>query len=220
MSSSQRIFHKTCRQCVRLAEFLDQVKKQHPDYYCAPVPTFGDQSGRLLVVGLAPGMHGANATGRPFTGDHAGILLYQTLHYFGFASLPKATHPEDGLTLSDCRITNSVRCLPPGNHPTAQEINNCNRYLANELQSIPSPAVILALGGIAHKAIIKALCLKQSGYPFTHGHEYNLPEGRVLIDSYHCSRYNTQTRRLTEEMFYKIFKRIRELLIEIPMHTD
>ena len=219
MSSSQQIFHKTCRQCVRLTEFLGQVKKQHPDYYCAPVPAFGDQSGRFLVVGLAPGMHGANATGRPFTGDYAGILLYQTLHHFGFASLPKATSPEDGLTLSDCRITNSVKCLPPGNRPTAQEINNCNRYLANELQSIPSPAVILALGGIAHKAIIKALCLKQSGYPFTHGHEYSLPGGRVLIDSYHCSRYNTQTRRLTEEMFYKVFKRIRKLLIEISVHT-
>ena len=207
-------FDSTCRDCPRLAAFLDAVKEKNPDYHCKPVPPFGDASARFLIVGLAPGMHGANRTGRPFTGDHAGFLLYETLHAFGFSNQAEATAVDDGLELLDCRITNAVKCLPPDNKPVGAEINTCNSYLANELRLLPSNSVMLALGGIAHRAIIRALSLRQADYPFGHAAEHELAEGLLLLDSYHCSRYNTNTRRLTEEMFRAVFARARELLAQ------
>nr|WP_305792721.1 uracil-DNA glycosylase [Sedimenticola hydrogenitrophicus] len=195
-----------------MAEFLDQVKADHPDYYARPVPPFGDTAARLLVVGLAPGMHGANATGRPFTGDYAGILLYETLHRFGFGSKPDSLSVEDDLRLSDCRITNAVKCLPPQNKPVGSEINTCNRYLAEELKTLPSSGVVVALGLVAHNAVLKASGLKQGAYKFAHAAHHLLPNGLQLIDSYHCSRYNTQTRRLTPEMFHSVFAHARTVL--------
>ncbi len=205
-------FNSRCRDCSRLTAFLAEVKANHPDYFCAPVPPFGDSTARLLIVGLAPGMHGANATGRPFTGDHAGILLYQMLYEFGFSTQPVSVSADDDLQLKDCRITNAVKCLPPANKPSGQEIRQCNRFLQAELQTLPAGAVVLALGKIAHDAIIRACGLKQKDYRFAHAAEHTLHDGLVLVDSYHCSRYNTQTRRLTPEMFTAIFTRLRQLV--------
>lgn len=183
----------------------------HPDYYSRPVPPFGDPDARLLIVGLAPGMHGANRSGRPFTGDHAGILLYAMLHRFGFSSAPESVSADDGLTLTDCRITNAVKCLPPGNKPVGAEINTCNSYLANELSGLPEHPVILALGGIAHRAVVKALGLRQAEFAFGHGAVHRA-DAFTLLDSYHCSRYNTNTGRLTEDMFADVFRTARQLL--------
>jgi uracil-DNA glycosylase family 4 len=188
------------------------VRSRNPDYHGRPVLPFGDPNARLLVVGLAPGMHGANRTGRPFTGDYAGILLYETLHAFGFASRPVSEAADDGLVLTGCRITNAVKCLPPANKPEPVEIKTCNHYLATELQASPEVRVILALGLVAHKAVLMALGLKQSALVFGHGARHELPGGRILIDSYHCSRYNTQTRRLTGEGFRNVFQTIRQEL--------
>lgn len=157
-------------------------------------------------------MHGANRTGRPFTGDFAGILLYETLHRFGFSSGPKSLSRDDGLRLSDCRITNAVKCLPPENKPETAEIKTCNRYLADELIGSPELRVILALGLIAHKAVLSAIGLKQNALIFGHGARHELPDGRILFDSYHCSRYNTQTRRLTTADFHHVFEAIRREL--------
>jgi uracil-DNA glycosylase family 4 len=197
-------FDPGCRLCPRLAEFLDEGRAKHPAYHCAPVAPFGDERPRLLVVGLAPGFHGANATGRPFTGDHAGILLYETLYRCGWASSPVSSSAADGLQLAGCRITNAVKCVPPQNRPTPAEIATCNVFLAAEVASLDQGAVILALGAIAHGAVLRAKGLRASAHPFGHGAEHRLPGGRlVLVDSYHCSRYNTQTRRLTTEMFRK-----------------
>lgn len=201
-----------CTACPRLVGFLDDVRRRHPDYHARPVEPFGDPRARLLIVGLAPGMHGANRTGRPFTGDYAGILLYETLHRFGFADRPESVSRDDGLRLTDCRITNAVKCLPPENKPTPDEIGTCNRFLVDELAASPDVRVILALGQIAHKAVLKALGLKQSAYGFGHGTRHELPDGRILFDSYHCSRYNTQTRRLTEASFHDVFQAIRTAL--------
>jgi len=170
----------------------------------------GEDDPRLLIVGLAPGMHGANATGRPFTGDYAGILLYKTLYEFGFSNQPVSTHRGDGLVLRDCRITNAVKCLPPQNKPLGDEIKLCNSYLHSELQQLREGALILALGTVAHNAVLRAAGVRAAAYPFAHGAEHELPRGHYLIDSYHCSRYNTQTRRLTEAMFRDIFARIRQ----------
>jgi uracil-DNA glycosylase family 4 len=195
-----------CTACPRLAAFLADVRARHPDYHARPVEPFGDPRARLLVVGLAPGMHGANRTGRPFTGDYAGILLYQTLHRFGFGNRPDSVARGDGLELKDCRITNAVKCLPPENKPETGEIRTCNPYLAEELRRSPDVKVILALGLVAHKAVLMALGLKQSACAFAHGACHDLPDGRSLIDSYHCSRYNTQTRRLTVEGFEDVFR--------------
>lgn len=205
------IFDKACRDCPRLSDFLDDVQRRYPDYYCRPVPPFGDRSARFLVVGLAPGMHGANRSGRPFTGDHAGILLYQKLHKYGFSSHDHSESADDELQLIDSRITNAVKCLPPDNKPVGAEINTCNRFLGNELKSMPHGSVVLALGGIAHRAIIKAQGLRQASFKFAHAAEHPL-EDFLLLDSYHCSRYNTNTRRLTEEMFDAVFARARQLL--------
>lgn len=205
-------FDRDCRRCARLSGFLDQVKSNHPTYHARPVAPFGDAQARLLIVGLAPGMHGANATGRPFTGDHAGVLLYETLHRYGFSNQPQSTSGDDGLQLKDCRITNAVKCLPPQNKPLASEIDNCNDYLQREISSLPSDGIVLVLGSIAHRAVLKAQGLGQKTYPFGHGMEHRLARGVVMLDSYHCSRYNTQTRRLTSEMFRAVFARARALL--------
>jgi uracil-DNA glycosylase family 4 len=203
------IFDSECRLCPRLSGFLDQVKSQYPAYYAKPVPPFGDSDPQLLIVGLAPGMHGANRTGRPFTGDYAGILLYQTLHKYGFATAAESVSAEDGLQLTGCRISNAVKCLPPENKPTGDEISTCNRYLAAELATLPSSTILLALGNVAHLAVMKALKLKPAAYKFGHAYRHELPSGHVLYDSYHCSRYNTQTRRLTDAMFHQVFELIR-----------
>ncbi len=203
-------FDPDCVQCSRLADFLVEVKQQHPDYYCRPVPPFGTRQPKLLVVGLAPGLHGANATGRPFTGDFAGILLYESLYKFGFSNKPESVSRNDGLKLRQCRITNAVKCLPPANKPVGAEIRTCNAFLANELAGLRKGTVVLALGGIAHASVLRALGLKKNDYPFAHDAFYPLPNGLVLATSYHCSRYNTQTRRLTEKMFHGVFKRIRK----------
>jgi uracil-DNA glycosylase family 4 len=191
---------------------LAGVRQAHPDYHAAPVPAFGDPGARLLVVGLAPGMHGANRTGRPFTGDHAGILLYATLHRFGFASAPGSESAGDGLRLTGCRITNAVKCLPPENKPTPAETRACNPYLAAELAGLAGGSVVIALGRVAHGAVLRALGLPQSRLAFVHGVEHGLPGGLTLLDSYHCSRYNTQTGRLTAAMFHAVFERAHALL--------
>jgi uracil-DNA glycosylase family 4 len=207
------IFNRDCRRCPRLATFLDAVHDSYPDYYCRPVAPFGDLKARLLIVGLAPGMHGANRTGRPFTGDYAGILLYETLFKFGFSSHPVSVSRDDPLELYDCRITNSVKCLPPDNKPVGSEIKTCNAYLAREFELLPTPMVVLALGGIAHRAVIQALGLRQAAYRFGHAAEHAI-EGRfLLLDSYHCSRYNTNTGRLTQAMFESVFARAKELIL-------
>jgi uracil-DNA glycosylase family 4 len=213
MSTSRlSAFSLDCRRCSRLAGFLDDVRADHPDYHARPVPPFGDAEPRLLIVGLAPGMHGANRSGRPFTGDYAGILLYETLHKFGFADKPVSTSADDGLRLTGCRITNAVKCLPPENKPTGDEVKRCNGFLANEISALPGNAVLLALGGIAHKAVLMATGGKIADYKFAHGAKHSLPGGLALFDSYHCSRYNTQTRRLTPAMFEQVFADIAVLL--------
>jgi uracil-DNA glycosylase family 4 len=204
-------FDRACRACPRLSDFLDEVKGRYPDYYCRPVPPFGAPDARFLIVGLAPGMHGANRSGRPFTGDHAGILLYQMLHKYGFGNRDHSESVDDGLELIDCRITNAVKCLPPDNKPVGAEINTCNSFLASELKLLPAGAIVVALGGIAHRAIVKAMGLRQADYKFGHAALHDFGHFRVL-DSYHCSRYNTNTRRLTEEMFDAIFAQVRDLL--------
>jgi uracil-DNA glycosylase family 4 len=202
----------SCTDCPRLAGFLRQVSQRHPEYYARPVPPYGDPEARLLIVGLAPGMHGANRTGRPFTGDYAGVLLYETLHCFGLSSSSVSLSVDDGLQLNGCRITNAVKCLPPENKPETDEIRTCNRFLAEELHNAPEVRIVLALGNVAHKAVLMALGLKQASYAFGHGNRHVLPDGRILVDSYHCSRYNTQTRRLTTEGFHDVFRNIRQEL--------
>jgi uracil-DNA glycosylase family 4 len=197
------VYDAACRRCVRLATFLDEVRAAHPGYFCGPVPPFGDAGARLVIVGLAPGLHGANASGRPFTGDYAGILLYGTLHAYGYASQPHGAARDDGLRLADCRITNAVKCLPPANKPLPAEIRECNGYLAADLATVPDGGAILALGRIAHDATLKALACAPAR--FAHGAQHRLVRGIVLFDSYHCSRYNTNTRRLTTAMFHAVF---------------
>lgn len=207
-----KVFDRDCRQCPRLAGFLDDVKTKYPDYYCGPVPPFGAGDAAFLIVGLAPGMHGANRSGRPFTGDHAGLLLYETLHEFGFSTAAQSVSADDQLELVNCRITNAVKCLPPENKPVGAEINTCNDFLANELATLPTKAVVLALGGIAHRAIIKATSLRQADFKFGHAAVHELRGRFTLVDSYHCSRYNTNTGRLTPEMFREVFAKVRSLL--------
>lgn len=205
-------FSTDCHRCSRLAKFLSEVKGNNPDYYALPVPPFGPKNAKLLIVGLAPGMHGANRTGRPFTGDYAGILLYKTLYEYGFSNKPESLALNDGLKLKGCRITNAVKCLPPQNKPTGGEVNTCNVYLAEEIDELKSGSVIIALGSIAHNAVLKSRGLKQSQFKFGHAAIHQLDEHLTLVDSYHCSRYNTQTKRLTPEMFKHVFQLSRELL--------
>jgi len=205
-------FAPDCRACPRLARFLDQVRRDHPDYHARPVAPFGDARARLLIVGLAPGMHGANRTGRPFTGDHAGILLYQTLYRFGFADAAESVAADDRLKLIGCRITNAVKCLPPQNKPELREIKRCNGFLKTELEVLEKGSAVLALGTIAHQAVLRALGIKNAAFPFHHGARHALPTNLALYDSYHCSRYNTQTRRLTPAMFETVFADISRYL--------
>ncbi len=210
---SKQIFDQDCRSCKRLDDFLSEVKNKYPDYHALPVAPFGDENAKLLIVGLAPGMHGANATGRPFTGDYAGLLLYEALFNFGYSNQIDSESLSDGLKLKNCRITNAVKCLPPQNKPTGTEINQCNHFLAEEIKTLPDQAVIMALGTIAHQSVLKAYGLKLSTAKFGHNKQYQLPDGRMLVSSYHCSRYNVQTKRLTREMFADVFNTIK-LLIE------
>lgn len=209
---TQQIFDQDCRACKRLDDFLSEVKLKFPTYHARPVAPFGDMRAKLLIVGLAPGMHGANATGRPFTGDYAGLLLYQTLYDFGYSNQKKSTALDDGLILSNCRISNAVKCLPPQNKPTSTEINQCNHFLAAEIKLLPDKAVILALGNIAHQAVLKAYGLKLSATKFGHNKTYQLPDQKILVSSYHCSRYNIQTKRLTQDMFTDVFKQLDRLI--------
>jgi uracil-DNA glycosylase len=194
-----------CRRCPRLARYLAQTRKRWPDYWARPVPSFGAVAPRVVIVGLAPGMHGANRTGRPFTGDHAGILLYETLHAFGLASLPVSQAADDPQVLRGVRIVNAVKCVPPENRPLPEEIRRCNGYLAQELAHLPGVRVYLALGRIAHDALLIALGLPRARYPFAHARLHALGV-RHLLDSYHCSRYNTSTRRLTPDMFRAVVR--------------
>ncbi len=192
---------RDCPLCPRLAAFRAAQRLVHPDWFNAPVPAFGDALPELLIVGLAPGLRGANRTGRPFTGDFAGDLLYRTLLKSGFAVGSYGAHAEDGLALCRARITNAVRCVPPQNKPDASELGACRQFLAAELTALPHLKAILALGGIAHNAVLAARELRRALYPFAHGRVHELPDGVVLADSYHCSRLNTNTGRLTEAMF-------------------
>ncbi len=214
-NSINQSFDSSCTRCPRLAEFLSNGKREYPSYHCGPVAPFGDSQARLIVVGLAPGFHGANATGRPFTGDYAGVLLYDTLFKYGFSTASKSVSINDGLQLINTRISNAVKCVPPENKPTPAEIKQCNGYLKVELQSLTQPSVLLTLGTIAHGAVLKAFGLKLGDYKFGHGAEHVLPNQHVLLNSYHCSRYNTSTRRLTEVMFHQVFARAQSLLSQL-----
>jgi len=199
-----------CTRCPRLAAFLASTRQRHPQYWARPVPSFGAARPRIAIIGLAPGMHGANRTGRPFTGDHAGLLLYQTLYAAGLASRPQSRSAGDGLRLIDVRIVNAIKCVPPKNKPLPAEIRCCNGYLRAELQRLRSVRVYLALGRVAHEAALLALGLPRAAHPFGHGREHALDATRWLIDSYHCSRYNTATRRLTAAMFEAVVARACE----------
>jgi len=201
-----------CPRCPRLAEFLAEHRNAHPDWHNAPVPAFGSLDARLLIVGLAPGLKGANLTGRPFTGDYAGDLLYQTLTETGFARGRYGANADDGLELVDCRITNAVRCVPPQNKPVGAEVAACRPFLADEIAAMPNLQVILSLGGLSHGAVLATLGQKKSTWKFGHGAEHALPDAPVLFNSYHCSRYNTNTGRLTTAMFRDVFDAIIERL--------
>ncbi|MFM8517888.1 MAG: uracil-DNA glycosylase [Nevskiaceae bacterium] len=208
---TQALFEPKCRRCPRLEEFRESTGERYPGYHAAPVAAFGDAAPRWLIVGLAPGLHGANRTGRPFTGDHAGILLYDTLHALGVSSAAVSVSRDDGLQLTGVRITNAVKCLPPANKPTPAEIRTCNAFLRAELAAHEAVQVVVALGRIAHDAVLDALDLPRSGFRFAHAARHALGPNRWLLDSYHCSRYNTQTRRLTPEMFHAVLAEARNL---------
>ena len=203
---------RDCGECPRLAAFRDDWRRAEPAWHNAPVPSFGGLDAKLLIVGLAPGLRGANRTGRPFTGDHAGDLLYETLAAFGFARGAYAAAPGDGLSLQGCRITNAVRCVPPQNRPEAAEIAACRRFLAAEIAAMGSLRAILALGRVAHGAVLRALGHRAGAFRFAHGAAHRLDDGRRLFDSYHCSRLNTNTGRLTPAMFSAVFSAIRDAL--------
>ncbi|MCB9931690.1 MAG: uracil-DNA glycosylase [Alphaproteobacteria bacterium] len=205
-----------CARCPRLAAFRAEQRAAFPDWHNAPVPSFGPESARLLIVGLAPGLRGANRTGRPFTGDYAGDLLYATLLGHGLARGSYGADPADGLELVDCRIVNAVRCLPPQNKPTGAEIAACRPYLAGELTGMPNLRAVIALGRIAHESVVRALGERPARFPFAHAAQHAVG-GLVLADSYHCSRYNTQTRRLTPAMFEAVFAAILDRLGAAPV---
>lgn len=199
-----------CPACPRLVDYRNRNQATWPDWHNAPVPSWGPETARLLIVGLAPGLKGANCTGRPFTGDYAGDLLYETLDAHGFSRGEYGARPDDGLRLVDCRITNAVRCVPPQNKPIAQEITACRPYLNATISAMPDLRVILALGRIAHDNVLTALGERRAGHPFGHCAVHEL-DGFHLVDSYHCSRYNTNTGRLTPEMFNRVFSEIRRI---------
>jgi uracil-DNA glycosylase len=199
-----------CQDCPRLAEYRRANRARYPDWSNAPVASFGAGDSRLAVIGLAPGLRGANRTGRPFTGDYAGDLLYATLLEYGFASGRYAARADDGLELRDCAIVNAVRCAPPQNKPTPQEIAACRRYLASALGALTNLRAIVALGRIAHDSVLRTFGLRLAQFPFAHGAIHPLPVGGPrLFDSYHCSRYNTNTRALTPQMFGAVFASVR-----------
>lgn len=195
-----------CVKCARLVDFRAQNRAKFPDFHNAPVPSFGPLGAEILIVGLAPGLKGANRTGRPFTGDWAGDLLYPTLVHFGLARGTYGQAPDDGLALTNCRITNAVRCVPPQNKVTGDEIKACLPYLTGEIKAMDGLRAIVSLGLVSHNAVLKALGFKQSAFKFAHGAQHDLGDGLVLADSYHCSRYNTNTGRLTEAMFHDVFR--------------
>jgi uracil-DNA glycosylase len=203
---------RDCALCPRLKTFRDTHRAIEPKWFNAPVPSFGGDNARLLIVGLAPGLKGANRTGRPFTGDFAGDLLYETLIEFGFARGKYEARPDDGLKLIDARITNAVRCVPPENKPTPAEINTCNGFLGQTIAQMPKLEAIVALGRIAHDAALKATGMKLSKAPFKHGAIHKIADERALFDSYHCSRYNTNTGVLTPKMFKDVFRKVRTQL--------
>jgi uracil-DNA glycosylase family 4 len=203
---------RDCPLCPRLVAFREALRGEHPDWWNAPVPHFGDPHAWLAICGLAPGKRGANRTGRPFTGDFAGVLLYQTLAKFGLAKGTYTERPDDGLTLHGVAIVNSVKCVAPQNKPTPDEIATCTRtYFRPALAALGKVRILVALGKIAHDAAVRAAGAKLSAFPFGHLSEHCLPDGRLLIDSYHCSRYNQNTNRLTAEMFEQVFARALEL---------
>jgi uracil-DNA glycosylase family 4 len=203
---------RDCPLCPRLAAFRQAQRMAHPEWFNSPVPSFGDHGAELLIVGLAPGLKGANRTGRPFTGDFAGGLLYETLRKFGFAEGDYDARPDDGLVLIRARITNAVRCVPPQNKPLPDEISTCRRFLAAEITNLPRLRAILALGAIAHQTVLAALGLPRGPFPFVHGRLHPLPDGMLLADSYHCSRLNTNTRKLTTAMFEAVFAALADRL--------
>ena len=199
---------RDCPLCPRLVEFREQARTRNPDWFNAPVPSFGDSNGRLLIVGLAPGMQGANRTGRPFTGDYAGDLLYATLLEYGFAKGVYQARPDDGFTLVDCRIGNAVHCVPPQNKPLPVEINTCRQFLAGKIAGMPNLRALVVLGRVAHDSTLKVLGLRAAAAPFSHGAVHQAGALK-LYDSYHCSRYNTNTGVLTPQMFRSVFAKVR-----------
>lgn len=201
-----------CQLCPRLAAFRAENQEKFPDKFNAPVPSFGGVGAELLIVGLAPGLKGANFTGRPFTGDFAGDLLYTTISKYGFSKGEFKARADDGLELVNCRITNAVRCLPPENKPIGGEINNCRPFFISQFENMPNLKIVLALGLIAHNTILKSCSEKLSAHKFAHKAVHQLTNGLILIDSYHCSKYNTSTKRLTEPMFHEVFEVIKEKL--------
>ena len=208
----KKIFDPKCKICPRLVKYRNENIASYPDWHNAPVKSLGSIDSELLVLGLAPGVKGANRTGRPFTGDHAGLLLYTTLSSFGFAAGKFEGEPDDTLRLNNCRIANAVRCVPPKNKPLGIEIKNCIPFLTHEISSMKRLKVIMALGTIAHNAALDAIRLKRSNWRFGHNKCHFLMDNLVMIDSYHCSRYNTNTGRLTEEMFKEVFSRIKSFI--------
>lgn len=202
----------SCELCPRLHDFLVDLRGKHPDWHNGPVPSFGDPNAQLLIVGLAPGMQGANRTGRPFTGDWAGDLLYSALAEYGFCENTYDARPDDGLRLRRAMITNAVRCLPPQNKPVAAEVNQCRPFLSAQIEQMDKVKAILTLGKISHDSTVRALGLRLRDYPFGHHKIYDLENGMRLYSSYHCSRYNTNTKRLTQDMFYNVFKDIGSFL--------
>jgi len=201
-----------CDRCPRLSAFLKDLRLSHPDYHNGPVPSFGDSNPKLLIVGLAPGMHGANRTARPFTGDWAGDLLYSSLEKFGLSNGKYGANSDDGLELYGVQITNAVRCLPPQNKPIGAECAACRPFLTDQIKSLKNLRAIMTLGKISHDNTIRALELKLKDYPFGHHKRYNVLENITLISSYHCSRYNTNTKRLTEDMFHDVFKSLKNVM--------
>ena len=212
MSAAFQEPHRDCQLCPRLYSFIQDLRVQHPDWHNAPVPSFGDPKAQLLIVGLAPGMQGANRTGRPFTGDWAGDLLYDAIAKHGFSTGTYDARADDGLTLKGAMITNAVRCLPPQNKPVGAEAAACRPFLTDQIESMKTLKAVLTLGKISHDSTVRALGLKLKDLPFGHHKVYDIGGGRKLYSSYHCSRYNTNTKRLTEAMFFEVFKDIRGYL--------
>lgn len=203
---------RDCPLCPRLVAYREANRKAEPGWFNAPVPSFGDEKARFLIVGLAPGVKGANRTGRPFTGDFAGALLYSTLIKYGFAKGRFEARPDDGLKLSGCMITNAVRCVPPQNKPLPEEVTACRGFFASRLASLPNLQVLVVLGRVAHDQTLATLGVRKALFPFAHGAEHELPGGLIMIDSLHCSRLNTNTGRLTEAMFHDVFEAARRRL--------